>query len=162
MFLFCFVLNCKVAKEDTFAASLARKRLMEESQIGNSNDGAISDPNYKMSELERKRRLLTKYRESTGPSENLTPYELAIREQKRDDEKKKKEETIKKRRVELEEDNNLRLDKNIFTILSLFKGKNGAQSKPALLTNLKRVFKFDVEKVMSVTKDKEDQVTVIQ
>ena len=52
-----------------------------------AKDGMVNDPAYKMSEMERKRRLLTKYRETAPPTESLTPYELALREQKRDEEK---------------------------------------------------------------------------
>lgn len=70
---------------------------------------------------------------------------------------KRKEDLLKNRRLELEADNNLRLEKNVFTMLSLFKAKNGALSRPVLLNNLKRVFKFDIDKVMSGSKEKDEE-----
>lgn len=123
-----------------------------------SLDPTQSHPEYKISETERRRRLITSYRSESGPSDNLTPYELAIKEAKREAEKAKEQEKLKNRKTDLETENSQRLEKNIFNVLAIFRAPNGAMSNQNVLKSLSESFKFDVDKVIMAKNEDLDKV----
>jgi len=117
-----------------------------------------SNTDYKISESERRRRLITTIRSETTTNESLTPYEIAMREAKREKEKKLQEEKLKEKREKLEEQNSLRLERNVFNILSIFKSPNGASNNPKILKDFGTTFQYDVDKVMRTKLEFEESV----
>lgn len=121
-------------------------------------ESVSAHPEYKISETERRRRLISSYRNESVLSDNLTPYELAQMEAKREQEQLKQEECKRKRREDLEFENTLRVDKDVFNILSIYKAPNGAMTNPKVLNTVNNTFKFDVNKVMDSKLDQEEIV----
>lgn len=117
-----------------------------------------SDAQYKVSEAERRRRMISDLRNESQTNETLTPYQLAMKEAKREEEKKKLELLKQQRRERLQEENDLRLDKNVFNTLSVFMPPGGAVSNPKICSSLANTFKFDVDKVMEAAPGDESSV----